>query len=52
MVQWLRLGTSTAGAVGLMPDWGNKIPHATWPKKKKREKKIDEGGGKRREVIS
>ena len=53
MVQWLRLGTSTAGAVGLMPDWGNKIPHATWPKKKKeREKKIDERGGKRREVIS
>ena len=42
MVQWLRLGTPTAGAVGLMPDWGNKIPHA-----KKREKRIDEGGRKR-----
>ena len=51
MVQWLRLGTATAGAVGLMPNWGNKIPHATWPKKK-REKRIDEGGGKRKENIS
>ena len=28
MVQWLRLHASTAGAVGLTPGWGTKIPHA------------------------
>ena len=32
-VQWLRLCTSNAGAVGSIPGWGTKIPHATWPKK-------------------
>ena len=24
---------SNAGAVGLIPGWGAKIPHASWPKK-------------------
>ena len=42
MVQWLRLGTATAGAVGLMPNWGNKIPHATWPKKKEKKGEMRE----------
>ena len=28
MVQWLRLGTSTAGSVGSISGWGTKIPHA------------------------
>ena len=28
VVQWLRLHASTAGAVGLTPGWGTKIPHA------------------------
>ena len=28
MVQWLGLCTSTAGGVGLIPDWGTKIPQA------------------------
>ena len=35
-VQWLRLWASTAGGTGSIPGWGTKIPHATWPKKKKR----------------
>ena len=26
--QWLRLGASAAGGVGLIPGWGTKIPHA------------------------
>ena len=26
-VQWLRLHSSTAGGVGLIPDWRTKIPH-------------------------
>ena len=29
-VQWLRLCTSIAGGVGLTPDQGTKILHATW----------------------
>ena len=29
VVQWLRLCTSTAGAVGSIPGQGTKIPHAT-----------------------
>ena len=26
-----------AGGPGLIPGWGTKIPHAVWPKKKKKE---------------
>ena len=29
LVQWLRLHTFSGGEVGLTPDWGTKIPHAT-----------------------
>ena len=29
-VQWIRLCTSTAGSVGLIPGQGIKIPHAAW----------------------
>ena len=38
-VQWLRLCTSTAGAIGSIPGQGTKIPHAVQrrPKKKKRD---------------
>ena len=32
-VQWLRLCVSNAGAVGSIPGWGTKIPHAVRPKK-------------------
>ena len=28
LVQWLRLHTSNAGGMGLIPGWGTKIPHA------------------------
>ena len=38
-VQWLRLPTSTAGGVGLIPGWGTKIPHAVSRQNKFKEKK-------------
>ena len=41
MVQWLRLGASTAGGAGSIPGWGTKIPHAALQKKKKR-RRVDE----------
>ena len=31
-LQWLRLCTSNAGGVGLIPGWGAKIPRALQPK--------------------
>ena len=37
MVQWLRLHASNAGYAGLIPGQGTKIPHAVWPKKKKKK---------------
>ena len=30
VVQWLRLHTSSAAGVGLIPGWGTKILHASW----------------------
>ena len=30
VVQWLGLCASTEGSTGSIPDWGTKIPHATW----------------------
>ena len=30
-VQWLGLGALTARGPGLIPGWGAKIPHASWP---------------------
>ena len=44
-VQWLRLCTSNAGSVCLIPDQGIEIPHAMWhgqKKKKKETKQNDE----------
>ena len=35
-VQWLRLHASNAETMASIPDWGTKIPHAVWPKKKQR----------------
>ena len=37
-VQWLRLQASTAGGVGSIPGWGNKIMHDVWCGKKKKKK--------------
>ena len=37
-VQWLRLQASTARGVGLIPDWGTKIPYAMWYGQKKKYK--------------
>ena len=34
-VQWLRLNTFNAGGMGLILNWGIKIPHAVALKKKK-----------------
>ena len=35
MVQWLRVGASTAGGMGSIPGWETKIPHASQHRKKK-----------------
>ena len=32
-VQWLRLCTSTAGGVGVIPGWGTKLSYTAWQKK-------------------
>jgi len=40
-VQWLRRQASNEGGPGLIPGWGTKIPHAVWPKKKKKRERID-----------
>ena len=37
VVQWLRFCTSNAGDEGSIPGWGTKIPHALWPKRKKKQ---------------
>ena len=36
-VQWLGLCTSTAGGMGLIPGWGNKILPATWHGQEKKK---------------
>ena len=36
-VQWLKLHTSTARSMGLIPGWGTKILHAMQRGKKKRK---------------
>ena len=38
VVQWLRLFTSTAEGMGLIPGWGTKILNALWHSKKKKKK--------------
>ena len=38
VVQWLRLHTSTAGDMGLIPGWGTKVPHALRGVAKKKKK--------------
>lgn len=38
--QRLRLHTLTAKGPCSIPSWGTKIPHDTWPEKKKKKKKI------------
>ena len=44
--QWLRLSTSTAGGVGLIPGWGAKTSHALWcgQKLKKKKKNLKRDG--------
>ena len=37
-VQWLRVRTSTAEGMGLIPGWVTKIPHAAWHGHKKKKK--------------
>ena len=39
MVQWLGFCTPTARGQGLIPDWGTKIPQATYGKKKKKRRR-------------
>ena len=42
-VQWLSdpHSPSIAGSTGSVPGWGAKIPHASWPKKKKEKHKTE-----------
>ena len=43
VVQWLRLCTSTAGGMGLIPGRGTEMLHAAWRGQKKSKKsKIDQ----------
>ena len=55
-VQWLRFHASNAGAAGLIPGWGTKIPHAAWHgqifKKRKKERKKEPPGLISRELGS
>ena len=48
-VQWLRLCTSHAVGVGLIPGQGTRVPHAEWyyqkKKKKKSRMKVSREGG-------
>ena len=37
LVQWLRLNTSNAEDIGLIPSGETKVPHAEWQKKKKKK---------------
>ena len=39
-VQWLKLHTSTARSMGLIPSWGTKILHAMQRGKKKKKEKM------------
>ena len=39
VVQWLRVCTSTAGGMGLIPGWGTRILYTVWLGKKKKKKK-------------
>ena len=43
MVQWLRLCTSTAGDMGLIPGWGPKIPHAMLHSQDKNSQILERG---------
>ena len=47
VVQWLGLCASNSEATGLIPDWGTKVPHATWHGQigKEREKRTKKGRG-------
>ena len=33
----VKTSPSYAGGVGLIPGWGDKIPHASWPKSQKKK---------------
>ena len=40
VVQWLRLRAYSAGGIGSIPGWGNKIPPAVWYSQKKEKEKM------------
>ena len=51
-VQWLKLCTSTAQDMGLIPGWGTKIPQGRWQgQKKKKDKLLDISIGDNRKYI-
>ena len=46
-VQWLRFCASIEVSMGSIPGQGNNIPHAMWPKKKKKSNNIKAPGKKK-----
>ena len=49
---WLKLCTSTATDMGLIPGWGTKIPQGRWQgQKKKKDKLLDISIGDNRKYI-
>ena len=48
VVQWLRFCTSNAGDEGSIPGQGTKIPHALWPKRKKKK---NQGGNQKSKIL-
>ena len=37
VIQWLRFHVPSSEGTGSIPGWETKIPHAVWPKKKKKK---------------
>ena len=38
VIQWLRFHVPSSEGTGSIPGWETKIPHAVWPKKKKKDR--------------
>ena len=51
-VQRLRLCTSNAGALGSIPGWGTKIPHAIWYSQKGKKNKQTQQQETKTKIIS
>ena len=47
----VKIHASNTGGMGLIPGWGTKIPHTTWPKSLKIKKKKEISGDFKGECI-